>query len=310
MPETSYLDPSQEPFEGYSEAIGGLQGAMVGGQTPAPQSSESLEMLKRELYGELRRNVAEEQKPEKPLSFAQKLFLSIPGAAQGYAARKRLDREEEEIKLRKQQLEGAKASQRLKAFGMLQQIEQQERAQHLGRLYGAYVGHEDVLDDEAKAELRGGIVRQLAEAGEVSGIQAFQKAEQEREINRGLQQLLTQQNAAQLPQSFIREQPVDAAPEQPEQQVPGQGAIGNFNVKPMARALIIRAAQEEGVDPNLALAVAEQESGGNQEAVSPAGAIGVMQLMPATAKDLGVDVRTIYRYIERERSGGDDADEA
>ena len=48
-------------------------------------------------------------------------------------------------------------------------------------------------------------------------------------------------------------------------------------------------AQQYNVSPTLALAVAQQESGFNQNAVSSAGAIGVFQLMPATAAGLGVD---------------------
>lgn len=55
------------------------------------------------------------------------------------------------------------------------------------------------------------------------------------------------------------------------------------------QAQIVDAANLYGVDPSLALAVAKNESAFNQAAVSGAGAIGVMQLMPATAADLGVN---------------------
>ena len=48
-------------------------------------------------------------------------------------------------------------------------------------------------------------------------------------------------------------------------------------------------ATRHGVDPKLAQAIAIAESGLNQDDISEAGAIGVMQLMPATAVSLGVD---------------------
>jgi soluble lytic murein transglycosylase-like protein len=50
--------------------------------------------------------------------------------------------------------------------------------------------------------------------------------------------------------------------------------------------LIENTAQQEGVDPRLVREVARQESGFRPCAVSAKGAIGLMQLMPSTAKDL------------------------
>ena len=49
------------------------------------------------------------------------------------------------------------------------------------------------------------------------------------------------------------------------------------------------AAQRHGVDPRLLAAVARAESGYDPSARSPAGAQGLMQIMPATAAELGVD---------------------
>ena len=52
---------------------------------------------------------------------------------------------------------------------------------------------------------------------------------------------------------------------------------------------IHRTARDNGLDPSLVLAVVLEESGGNPEAVSPRGAVGLMQLMPATAREVGVE---------------------
>jgi len=52
--------------------------------------------------------------------------------------------------------------------------------------------------------------------------------------------------------------------------------------------LIQQAAQREGVDAGLLRAVAAQESGFRPCAVSTKGAMGLMQLMPATAQQMGV----------------------
>lgn len=53
-------------------------------------------------------------------------------------------------------------------------------------------------------------------------------------------------------------------------------------------ALLDQAAQAHGLPPALLRAVAWVESRGNPAAVSPAGAMGILQLMPRTARGLGV----------------------
>lgn len=50
------------------------------------------------------------------------------------------------------------------------------------------------------------------------------------------------------------------------------------------RQIVRQTANQMGVDPSLALAVAMQESGFNQRAVSPANAIGTMQVIPSSGQ--------------------------
>lgn len=52
------------------------------------------------------------------------------------------------------------------------------------------------------------------------------------------------------------------------------------------RAIVARTAESMDVDAALACAVAEVESGFDPRARSPRGAVGLMQLMPATAEDM------------------------
>jgi soluble lytic murein transglycosylase-like protein len=58
---------------------------------------------------------------------------------------------------------------------------------------------------------------------------------------------------------------------------------------PEIDALVRSAAKREGLEPDLLRGIAKQESGFRPCAVSPKGALGLMQLMPATAAQLGVE---------------------
>lgn len=71
----------------------------------------------------------------------------------------------------------------------------------------------------------------------------------------------------------------------------------NHYLPNQVRDVIERSSKEMGINPALVKAVAMVESRGNQGAISPAGAIGVMQLMPGTARGLGVNPYDLEQNI-------------
>ncbi|TBB14973.1 lytic transglycosylase domain-containing protein (plasmid) [Rhizobium ruizarguesonis] len=89
----------------------------------------------------------------------------------------------------------------------------------------------------------------------------------------------------------------EAAPAESSQRTPSQQEVAR---------MVEDEAIRQGVDPNFALAIAEQESRFRQSARSAVGATGVMQLMPGTAGQLGVNpydtqdnIRGGVKYIKQ-----------
>ena len=72
----------------------------------------------------------------------------------------------------------------------------------------------------------------------------------------------------------------------------------NSNENQSTEEMILTSAQKYGVNPSLVRAVAIAESDMNQSALSPVGAIGVMQLMPETAAAIGVNPYDEAQNIE------------
>ena len=66
-------------------------------------------------------------------------------------------------------------------------------------------------------------------------------------------------------------------------------ADATVEAPPYLAGFIADAARAHGVDPRLIAAVASRESAWNAAAISRTGACGIMQLMPATARFLGIN---------------------
>jgi hypothetical protein len=64
------------------------------------------------------------------------------------------------------------------------------------------------------------------------------------------------------------------------------------------KATIVKHTIEMGVDPAITLSIAKSESGFRQEARSPRGAVGVFQLMPSTARRMGLNPYTMEDNVK------------
>ncbi len=84
----------------------------------------------------------------------------------------------------------------------------------------------------------------------------------------------------------------DSDTESRDDSVPTWGGGSNHKGKKKYDTLVAEAADKHRVDPKLVHAVIQAESAYNAKAVSPAGAVGLMQLMPGTARQYGVTDRS------------------
>ena len=107
------------------------------------------------------------------------------------------------------------------------------------------------------------------------------------EIDAGTMHIFTGDSVTSLPVSAVAAvEPDDyvAPPPAPAPALPVPVAAVRDPVE-----LVTQAALREGLPPDLLHSIAQVESGYRQAAVSPKGAIGIMQLMPGTARDLDAD---------------------
>jgi soluble lytic murein transglycosylase-like protein len=116
----------------------------------------------------------------------------------------------------------------------------------------------------------------------------FRLRAERHEIVEGNVRLYDGDSFVELPAADVTGFEVDdyVAPPQP----PPPPAAAPAPILPVdPRELVTRAAVRNGLPPEFLHSVAQVESGYRQDAVSPKGAVGIMQLMPQTARDLQAD---------------------
>jgi soluble lytic murein transglycosylase-like protein len=128
-----------------------------------------------------------------------------------------------------------------------------------------------------------------AQAGEIAVLSSgFTMRVDRHETANGAVTLYSQGGKIEMPAAQVVrfDQEEYAPPAAPKAESP---APPPSKVKLSPQEIVARAAEKWGLPPALVHAVAKAESGYNPKAVSPKGAIGLMQLMPGTAAELKAD---------------------
>jgi len=136
-------------------------------------------------------------------------------------------------------------------------------------------------------------------AGELVVLSSGLKLRADRHEQEGMQiRLFHNGGVIEVPATLVtgfEQEEVVAAPAPPITEVP------EVKVPPAPQSpkeMLREAALRSGLPPEFVQSVALVESGMRPDAISPKGAIGVMQLMPGTAKVLGADPRDTAQNID------------
>lgn len=171
--------------------------------------------------------------------------------------------------------------------------------------YAKFLEERDKLDKKLNNTNPEGIRDQFKTELEVSGI--IQKADAYQEAEKAAQAAI-KRNADYKTSIEALQKTVDAAATQATQSL-NDIQRNAYDVQKGATAqparqlkdatggysgYIANASQQYGVDAALIRAVIQQESSGNSQALSKAGARGLMQIMPATAGDLGLSANELF----------------
>ena len=132
---------------------------------------------------------------------------------------------------------------------------------------------------------------------------------------------MPQQAQPQQPQTKLpEEQGIGALSAKNLEGMKGGGIVEHFDEGGLSRdmaEMVLAKAKKYGIDPNIAMRMVRQESQFNPKAESNAGAAGLTQLLPATAKEMGMSPEDRYdpeksleggfKYLNklRNRYGGD-----
>lgn len=119
----------------------------------------------------------------------------------------------------------------------------------------------------------------VMESGKILYVDRFERFDEQVTL------FLTGGGEVTVPWEIIR----NIVPNEIEKGVEQVEELQELGLFPHLQEFILPAATKYGVDPNLVAAVIWAESSGDPNAVSSKGARGLMQLMPETAKALGVN---------------------